>query len=186
MSSSRQFDSARRRRRAVKRLERRLWKQFKATPTMLHDWRSGTGEVEFLRLDDKVTVSRDTSLKVHWLARGGHIDARTLTDDESEVPHDTIGFHLVEDADKVRRKGLKWFSGRVLERAPRSLGHEIDLRVKALLVTRYGEEEAARGLWEGTPSQFAFFGKIRLKEYMEVDADIWHLEGRLDFGGVLL
>ncbi len=194
--ASRQFDSTRRRRRAVKRLERRLWKKFKVAPSTMLDfppWDLGRGasdqelpppHVEWLGYDDDVTIST-AGIRAYWVAPGGYIDASLLTNEKIEMGRDTIGFHLVEDADKVRKKGLKWFSDRVLERAPRSLGHEIDLRVKALLVERYGKEEAKRGLWEGVPGQFAFFGKIRLKEYMEVDANYWHLEGRLDFGGVI-
>lgn len=51
---------------------------------------------------DRVAIKERRGLKAFFTARGGYIDESTLTNQEWEVPRDTLGFHISEEDGKLR------------------------------------------------------------------------------------
>ena len=51
---------------------------------------------------EKVWLQERTGLKVFYVHRGGYIEESTLTQEDWELPRDTLGFHVSEHEDKLR------------------------------------------------------------------------------------
>lgn len=180
--AGRQFASPRRRRRMVKRLERRLWERFKAVPRII----DAHGTVEWLPFDAR--SFRETGLRVLWVPRAGVIEASNIR--KVEMPRDHLGFHIIKHTNELFGPCFSELCRSVLDCAPTQLAEVVDDRTKQLLKNRHGDltnmPATARQLLRTTPNRFSFFGAIRLHEWIEPDGQYFHLEGRLDFGGVLL
>jgi len=58
-------------------------------------------EVENLPFDGRSFVRETRGLRAFWVARGGYIEASSITQDVFEITRDTIGFHVTEFEDKL-------------------------------------------------------------------------------------
>lgn len=57
--------------------------------------------VENAPMDGRVFIKEVRGLRAFWLARGGYIEASSMTEDVIELPRDLIGFHVTEFEDKI-------------------------------------------------------------------------------------
>lgn len=51
---------------------------------------------------DRVHIKERRGMKVFYTSRGGYIDESQITDQQWELPRDTLGFHVSEHTDKLR------------------------------------------------------------------------------------
>ena len=58
-------------------------------------------EVENAGFNARITVKEVRGLKAHWVARGGYIETSTLRAQVMELPRDMVGFHVMENEDKI-------------------------------------------------------------------------------------
>lgn len=91
-------------------------------------------EVENVGEFDVVTVEERRGLKVFWTARGGYIDESQLTTDRWELPRDTVGFHVSEFVDKLR-KGYAETLEELITLAEQRLEAEVNRRMLQMLQT---------------------------------------------------
>lgn len=77
-------------------------------------------DVERVGFDDRVELREMTGLKVFYIAKGGHIEASALVSERTELPRDTLGFHVSEFEDKLR-SGFAETVGRLRNLAIRRL-----------------------------------------------------------------
>ena len=58
-------------------------------------------DVERVGYEDRVFIEEMTGLKVFYTAKGGHIEASSLVQENIALPRDTMGFHVWEMEDKI-------------------------------------------------------------------------------------
>lgn len=89
------------------------------------------GDVENAPFDGRVYVRETRGLKAYWIARGGYIETSTLHSEVTELPRDTIGFHVYEMEDKLRYNFAET-QATLVSLASQRMDAEINKRVLAL------------------------------------------------------
>jgi hypothetical protein len=59
-------------------------------------------DVERLDFNARSFIKEAQGLQAFWMARGGHIEASTMTADVIELPREMLGFHVSEFEDKLK------------------------------------------------------------------------------------
>lgn len=89
-------------------------------------------ETERTDFNGRVLIREAGGLKAFWMARGGYIEASSLTEEVSEVPRDMIGVHVSEFEDKLINNFAE--SAQTLrDLAIRRMDAEVHRRVHTLL-----------------------------------------------------
>lgn len=81
---------------------------------------------------DRMVIKERRGLKTYYTARGGYIDETTLTTEHWEVPRDQIGFHVVENTDRLRANFAETLSD-VVRLGQSRLEAEVNRRLFSLL-----------------------------------------------------
>ena len=63
--------------------------------------------VERVGFNDRVFLEEETGLKVFFIAKGGNIEASSMTQEVMEIPRDTLAFHVYEFEDSMEANYAK-------------------------------------------------------------------------------
>lgn len=88
-------------------------------------------QVENLDWQDRSTIKEVRGLRAFWVARGGYIEASSMTSDEMEIRRDIIGFRVAENEDKVLANFAET-QATMIELGIKRLDAEVNLRVLRL------------------------------------------------------
>lgn len=82
---------------------------------------------------DEVEIRERRGLQVFWTSRGGYIDESQLKTERWTLPRDTIGFHVSEHEDKLRRGGYAETIEELANLGNQRLDAEVNRRMFQLL-----------------------------------------------------
>ena len=93
--------------------------------------------VERVGFNDRVFLEEETGLKVFFIAKGGNIEASSMTSEVLEIPRDTLGFHVYEFEDSMEANYAK-NAATLRNLAVRRLDAGVTLQIKALIQAAIG------------------------------------------------